>query len=277
MRHRRVDRLAIADAVGRVFSGKSRWCCLEVDCLDALYEMVELMASAKDLEFDAIVCDPPYASGGRTEADKRARAGGMVRGRWADEAIDGDLMTTTGFVWMIREVARACRPLLRDGGSWLSFIDWRQWPNLVGALESENYRVNQQVVWDKDQLGMGQGFRNQHELCCHASKGVPAIHDHSVPNVLRHARADDQHHPSPKPIGLMEDLLRVVCPKGGVVLDPFAGGGTTGVAALRLGMRAVLLERDPRHTRTAAARLRAEENLSTLDAELAGQAALFGR
>jgi hypothetical protein len=40
-----------------------------------------------------------------------------------------------------------------DGGSFLSFIDWRQWPNLVGALETANLRVQGMVVWDKGTSG----------------------------------------------------------------------------------------------------------------------------
>ena len=52
-------------------------------------------------------------------------------------------------------------------------------------------------------------------------------------------------HPTVKPIQLMRWLVRLITPPGGLVLDPFAGSGTTGVAALAEGMRAVLIERDP--------------------------------
>ncbi len=51
-------------------------------------------------------------------------------------------------------------------------------------------------------------------------------------------------HPTVKPIALMQYLIRLITPPGGVVLDPFAGTGTTGVAALREGMRAMLIERE---------------------------------
>lgn len=51
-------------------------------------------------------------------------------------------------------------------------------------------------------------------------------------------------HPTVKPVDLMQWLCRLVCPKGGVVLDPFAGTGTTGEAAWREGMRAILIERE---------------------------------
>ena len=51
-------------------------------------------------------------------------------------------------------------------------------------------------------------------------------------------------HPTVKPVALMRWLARLVCPPGGVVLDPFAGSGTTGAAAAAEGMRYVLIERD---------------------------------
>jgi len=53
-------------------------------------------------------------------------------------------------------------------------------------------------------------------------------------------------HPTVKPVDLMQYLVRLVTPKGGLVLDPFAGTGTTGEAAFREGCRAVLIEREER-------------------------------
>jgi site-specific DNA-methyltransferase (adenine-specific) len=254
-----------------VIEGRARWCVVEWDCL-------EVLRAAPAPRFAACVMDPPYASGARTEASKAARGIGMVRGkRWIDRPIDCDQMTTPGFIWTIRTLALALTPMLADGASLLSFIDWRQWPNLIGALESANFRVNQMIVWDKETFGMGQGFRLQHELVCWASKGPPRINAADVPNVLRHPRADSEHHPSPKPVPLMEDLLRVVSAKDDLILDPFAGGGATGVAALRMGRRCILVERDAAYARVARERMRAEEETSTLAAALAGQTALFAR
>jgi DNA modification methylase len=64
------------------------------------------------------------------------------------------------------------------------------------------------------------------------------------------ADADDRlgsRHPTVKPVDLMQYLCRLVCPKGGTVLDPFTGTGTTGEAAWREGMRAVLIEAEPEY------------------------------
>lgn len=220
---------------------------------DVLVALDHLLEQGR--RFKCVVMDPPYASGARTEASKPS-SGAMVRGRrWNAKPIDCDQMTTTGFVWLMRETALACIDLLEEGSSLFSFIDWRQWPNLVGALESCNLRINQMVVWDKQSYGLGHGFRAQHELIVHASKGVPRIYDHSFGNVLRHKRADDEHHPSPKPPALIADLLTVATAPGDDVLDPYMGGGATLVACQAKGRRFTGIESVKEHCRTAVSRI----------------------
>lgn len=79
-----------------------------------------------------------------------------------------------------------------------------------------------------------------------------ALHDHYSQwpdTILEHNKAKKAEHqsghPSVKPIPLMEDLCRLLCPSGGVILDPFAGTGSTGVAAQRCGNGCTLIERNP--------------------------------
>lgn len=72
------------------------------------------------------------------------------------------------------------------------------------------------------------------------------------------ADADDRigsDHPTVKPVDLMQYLVRLVTPKGGTVLDPFAGTGTTGEAAWREGMNAILIERDEAYLEDIARRM----------------------
>ena len=180
----------------------------------------------------------------------------MLRaGRFADRPIELDQMTTTGFVWLIRAIAYRCRDLLPDGGSFLSFIDWRQYPNLVGAIETANFRVQGMIVWDKGSMGLGNGFRAQHELVVHAAKGVPTIYNKSRGNVLRFGRQSPVDHPSPKPVGLLAMLLDVVTPDGGMILDPLMGCGTTLRAAKDCGYKAIGIEIEERYCEVAAKRL----------------------
>lgn len=65
-------------------------------------------------------------------------------------------------------------------------------------------------------------------------------------------------HPTQKPVDLMRYLVRLVTPPGGIVLDPFAGSGSTGVAALREGFRFIGVEREQDYVDMATKRLTAE-------------------
>ena len=66
-------------------------------------------------------------------------------------------------------------------------------------------------------------------------------------------------HPTVKSAELMQWLCRLVTPKGGIVLDPFTGSGSTGVAALREGFRFIGIEKDPDYVEIAKRRI-SEDN-----------------
>jgi site-specific DNA-methyltransferase (adenine-specific) len=70
-------------------------------------------------------------------------------------------------------------------------------------------------------------------------------------------RGPGNDHPTVKPLGLMDWLVRLVTPPGGLVLDPFMGSGTTLVAARALGRRAIGIEMDPDYCRLARKRISA--------------------
>lgn len=67
-----------------------------------------------------------------------------------------------------------------------------------------------------------------------------------------HGRAE---HDTQKPIGILEPLLRYACPPGGHVLDPFAGSGSTGIAAKLIGADCTLIEADPEYVAVAESRI----------------------
>ncbi len=83
-----------------------------------------------------------------------------------------------------------------------------------------------------------------------AGAGVGALRDGT-----RTGNARANFHPTVKPVDLMRWLVRLVTPPGGVVLDPFMGSGTTGIAAVREGCRFVGVEQSPEYFEIAAARI----------------------
>jgi len=85
----------------------------------------------------------------------------------------------------------------------------------------------------------------------------------------------DRVHPTQKPLPLMLELIRDFTDPEDLVLDPFAGSGTTGVAAVRLGRRFLGFELDPEHAANANQRLEAESHHIDVLAAKSGQQGLF--
>jgi DNA modification methylase len=234
-----------------------RWEVRQGDALDMLRSLAARSVSA-------IVTDPPYCSGGASEA---GRAAARCQGVRSERVQSGDVewfaadnMGTTGLVWLLRSMAFEAERLLVPGGSLLVFCDWRMWANLAPALESGGLRLVNMVVWDKQSMGLGAGFRTRHELVAHLTNGVGVFHDKSLGSVLEFGRVHvtDREHPTQKPVDLMRALVRVAAPLGGLVVDPFCGSGSTGVACLREGRRFLGIERDGAYCEAARQRLGGE-------------------
>ena len=90
------------------------------------------------------------------------------------------------------------------------------------------------------------------------------------------------HHTTVKPVAVMAWLCRLVTPPGGIVLDPFMGSGTTGVAALREGFGFIGIEREPDYLRIAEARIlhwtgQAPDGAVAEVPKVGAQLSLFGR
>ncbi len=154
-----------------------------------------------------------------------------------------------------------CARVLKDGAPVLLFTDWRQLPLTADALQIAGFTWRGITVWDKTegvrpQLGR---FRNQAEYIVWGSKGNMPLDRRApvLPGVIRESvRKADKHHLTGKPTELMRQLVRI-CESGGRVLDPFAGSGTTLVAAQLEGLEAVGIEMTDRYTAVARDRLTA--------------------
>lgn len=217
---------------------------IEGDCLDALRALPDGCA-------DAVITDPPYCSGAATEAGRGSathqglRSETMRSGRF--DWFGADNMTTSGLMWLLRSIAVEATRVVRPEGSLLAFCDWRMVTSLAPAMESAGFRLRNLIIWDKGHFGCGSGFRPQHEMVMHLTKRAPKFYAADVGNVIRSKRvhSSDRDHPTEKPSDLMRQLIRVVSAPGGLILDPFAGSGTTGVAAALEGRRCLLIEKEP--------------------------------
>lgn len=227
------------------------------DCLDILTKLQPV---------DAVITDPPYASGGQYRADRIAAVATkyVQTGQtlsWRDFA--GDNKDQRSWIAWCAQWLKLLP--VRDGTYVASFIDWRQLPALTDAFQWAGLTWRGVGVWDK---GLGsraphKGYlRHQCEYLVWGTAGrcAPAEHAGPFPGAYHHPVLQrDKHHMTGKPTALMRDLVRIV-PEDAVVLDAFMGSGTTGVAAVKERRRFVGIEVDAEHFDMACGRIEAAVN-----------------
>lgn len=230
------------------------WTLLHGDALRSLMRLPDACA-------DAVVTDPPYSSGGFTRGDRMgSTTNKYVQTQTKIERPDfaGDNRDQRGYlvwcsVWM-NEALRVVKP----GGSILTFTDWRQLPVTTDAVQSAGFVWRGIVPWDKGEGTRPRrgGFRAQAEYVVWGTAGhLREDHEEYLPGWVHvPVTQSDKHHITGKPTDLMRELVRIA-PRGGLIVDPFAGSGTTGVACIEQGRRFVGVEATAEYHEVARARL----------------------
>jgi site-specific DNA-methyltransferase (adenine-specific) len=222
-----------------------------------------VLATLPEASIDAVITDPPYSSGGFSRDDKNREVAGKYQSSGAQRrypAFSGDAHDQRShFAWSALWI-EACLRVLKPGGYFLVFSDWRQLPLMSDAVQAGGICWRGIVAWDKGRGARAPHrgyFRHQCEFVLWGSKGALPWLRHDGPFdgcVHASVRQADKFHLTGKPTALMRELARPV-PPGGIVLDPFAGSGTTGVAAILSGRRFLGIEREAEYVRIATERL----------------------
>jgi site-specific DNA-methyltransferase (adenine-specific) len=222
--------------------------------LVTLYEgdSLSLLRELPTASVGAVVTDPPYSSGGFTRGDRQQ--GTAVKYTLNGTAVQrpefhGDNRDQRGYLAWCSMWMAECLRIVRPGGYLLTFTDWRQLPITTDATQAAGWMWRGIVPWDKTEAAKPQmgWFRAQCEYVLTASHGsMPKEQEREVricaPGCFRQPVMNARkQHITAKPLPLMKRLMEVV-PKGAVVLDPFAGSGTTLLAAYELGYRVIGIE-----------------------------------
>lgn len=241
-------------------------------------EAMRLLPTQAPQSFDAIITDPPYCSGGTTAGERRRSPedkyaqNGQLCGR---PSFGGDLKDQRSWTWWCMTWLGMCRELLRDGGYCLVFIDWRQLPALTDAFQAADLTWRGIIAWDKGNASRAphKGYcRHQCEYLVWGTRGPCPAATHGGPWPGCHRISvdrKDKHHLTGKPTLLMRELVKLV-PPGGSILDPFAGSGTTLVAAAAEGRQATGFEREPDYCTIAKNRLLGLPSITGTDRDLGG-------
>jgi site-specific DNA-methyltransferase (adenine-specific) len=98
-------------------------------------------------------------------------------------------------------------------------------------------------------------MRGHHETAYLLAKGVPRLPEQPISDVIPWVYSGNKLHPTQKPVAVLLPLVETFSPSGGLVLDPFAGSGSTLEAARSLGRRFLGIELDAGYHAVASRRL----------------------
>lgn len=124
------------------------------------------------------------------------------------------------------------------------------------VLRYTKFRLRELLVWNKTQPGFGNTFRRAFECIAVLEKGEPRYQGQAISTVLTYRRTSTALHPHAKPLELLERLIQLSSTPDALVLDPFAGSGSTCVAALGAGRRFLGIELSPDYAEIARTRIR---------------------
>ena len=176
-----------------------------------------------------------------------------------------------------------------DGSIHFVCMDWRHSYLLQMAARGVYSELKNICVWNKDNGGMGTFYRSKHELVFVFKNGTaPHINnfelgqngryrtnvwDYPGVNSLKAGRLEElKMHPTVKPVALVADAIKDCSKRQGIILDAFAGSGTTLIAGEQTGRRAYALELDPKYVDTA---IRRWQSYTGESARLAGSGRTF--
>lgn len=195
----------------------------------------EVMKSLAGNSVDFILTDPPYLvrykdRSGRTVPNDDNSA-------WLDPAFE--------------EMYRVLKP----GKFAVSFYAWNKVDRFMEAWRKAGFHIAGHIVFPKRYASSEHFTKYQHEQAYLLSKGWPAKPEHPPADVIPWTYTGNKLHPTQKPVGSLKPLIEALTKPDDIVLDPFAGSGSTLVAARETGRRFIGIELDQNHHHTATGRL----------------------
>lgn len=256
--------------IAQVLAGDATWALMQGDCR-------EVLPTLPDKSVAHVVSDPPFT---QYVSDSARSAPDGISGSRLNEA--RAFITFAGVDGQEEAIMEAS---LRAASRWVLLFcameqlgEYRRAAGEMWVRGSAWYRTNPAPQFTGDRPGQRyEGIALAHRKGrkrwnrggdCWAPNG-PTI------NSVAEADRGSTGHPTPKPLWLMLDCVDAFTDPGEIVLDPFAGSGTTGVACLRLGRRFIGIERDAKYAAVARERLLAEERGLSLREARAGQSSIF--
>lgn len=200
-----------------------------------LGDCLSILPTLPDRCVDLVLTDPPYL------VNYVDRAGRSIANDRRDD-------------WLAPAFAQLFR-VLRDDAFCISFYGWNRVDRFFAAWRAAGFRPVGHIVFAKPYQSKARFLGYQHESAYLLAKGQPATPAVPLPDVLPWKYSGNRHHPTQKPVDCLTPLIETFSKPRDIVLDPFAGSGSTCVAAHQVGRRFYGIEMDPKYHAAATQRL----------------------
>ncbi len=224
-----------------------------------------------------VFTDPPY------NVPVEGHVSGLGKVKHREFAMASGEMSEAEFTEFLSTVFRNLAGHSADGAIHFICMDWRHIGEVLAAGKAAYTEVKNLCVWAKTNGGMGSLYRSQHELVFVFKTGTgPHINNvelgkhgryrtniWSYPGINSFGRTRDAElalHPTVKPVALVADAILDCSKRGGIVLDAFAGSGTTLIAAEKTGRRGCGIELDPHYCDVILKRVAAAAKIEAIHA-----------
>ena len=227
-------------------------------------EAFELLLKAEKAEM--VFIDPPY------NVPIEGHVSGLGKTRHREFAMASGEMSEAQFTTFLERSFRNLAAQSAEGSIHFVCMDWRHLHELLVAGRAVYSELKNICVWVKSNGGMGSLYRSQHEMVAVFKKGrARHVNNVDLGRFGRHrsnvwtyggmntfSKDRDKElalHPTVKPVALIADAILDCSRRGGIVLDSFAGSGTTLLAAERAGRRGYGIELDAHYVDAAIGRM----------------------
>jgi len=214
---------------------------------------VRLLEQLKSDSIPLIIADPPYGIEYRSNRYKGKNPHAPTANDWN---------------FQIGTFIQECGRVLQNTGAMYLFSRWDVYPLWLPMITTSNLKLKTKIVWIKNNWSAGDlagCFGNQYEEILFIVKGRHLLRGKRWSNVWEFAKvpAKQMLHPTQKPTLLLRRAITSSSDLGDCVVDPFAGSGSTGEAALLEGRQFILGDIDPRMVNIARSRLNLPALLNT--------------
>lgn len=193
----------------------------------AQLDAVDWLRSLPTEHVDLLITDPPYES-----LEKHRAIGTTTRLKQSKASSNAwfEVFPNSRFEDLFSEVWR----VLKKNSHFYLFCDQETMFIAKPLAEEAGFKFWKPLVWDKQRIGMGYHYRARYEFILFFEKGKRKLNNLGVPDIISHPRIH-KGYPTEKPFEVSEVLIRQSSEEGQLVLDPFMGSGSTGVAAVKNG------------------------------------------